>query len=170
MNSFELLKKKLSDLAIHVNYYEHMPIFTAEEGIKQTAHIPGIAAKNLFLRDKKNQFWLVVMPYYVKLNIRKLAIAIGTAELQFAKPEQLLHHLGITPGSVTPLALINDLKHEVQVIVDETLMTTNLIQIHPLRNDMTVTMQPQELIKFIESCSNQYRILNLDAMQIGTIC
>ena len=165
MNSFELLKKKLSDLAIHVDYYEHMPIFTAQEGIKYTAHIPGIAAKNLFLSDKVGQLWLVVMPYYLKLNIRKLANHLDASELQFAKPEQLLQYLGITPGSVTPLALINDLNHEVKVILDETLMATNLIQIHPLRNDMTVTIKPHDLLKFIESCSNQYKILNFDSMQ-----
>lgn len=163
MTSFELLKKKLNDLAITVDYYEHMPIFTAQDGIKYTAHIPGLAAKNLFLCDKTNQFWLVVMPYHLKLNIRKLATLIEAPELQFAKPEQLLQYLGITPGSVTPLALINDLKHEVQIILDETLMAEGLIQIHPLRNDMTVTIKPNDLIKFIESCSNQYKIMNLES-------
>src|SRR5206468_932378 len=96
MNSFELLKKKLNDLAITADYYEHVPIFTAEEGIKHTSNIPGVAAKNLFLRDKNNQFWLVVMPHYVKLNIKKLATLINAPELKFAKPEQLLHYLGIT--------------------------------------------------------------------------
>lgn len=165
MNSFELLKKKLGDLAITVDYYEHMPIFTAQDGIKYTAHIPGLAAKNLFLSDKTNQFWLVVMPYHLKLNIRKLATLIGASELQFAKPEQLLQYLGITPGSVTPLALINNLNNEVQVILDETLMAADLIQIHPLRNDMTVTMKPHDLLRFIESCGNQYSIVNLDSIQ-----
>lgn len=165
MNSFELLKKRLNDLAIDVDYYEHIPIFTSEEGIKYTSHIPGVAAKNLFLRDKKNQFWLVIMPYYVKLNIRKLAAIIEVSELRFAKPEQLLVCLGIAPGSVTPLALINDLKCKIQVIFDKILMDTGLIQIHPLRNDMTVTIKPQELIKFIESCGNKYRILNFNSIQ-----
>ncbi len=165
MNSFELLKKKLNDLAINANYYEHRPIFTAEEGIKYTAHIPGIGVKNLFLRDKNNQFWLVVMPYHLKLNTRKLAPHIGTTELQFAKPEQLLEQLGITPGSVTPLALINDSNHDVQVILDETCMSADLIQIHPLRNDMTITIKPQDLLQFIESCGNEYRIVNLDLLQ-----
>jgi Ala-tRNA(Pro) deacylase len=161
MNSLEPLKKKLNDLAINVDYYDHMPVFTAEEGIKYTAHIPGVAAKNLFLYDKTGQFWLIVMPYYIKLNIRKLAALIGAAELRFAKPEQLLQYLGITPGSVTPLALINNLNHDVKVILDETLINAELIQIHPLRNDMTITIKPQDLLKFIESCGNQYKIFNL---------
>jgi Ala-tRNA(Pro) deacylase len=165
MDSFDLLKKRLDDLAINVTYYEHEPIFTSEEGIKYTAHIPGIAAKNLFLRDKNNQFWLVVMPHYLKLNIKKLAQILGITELKFAKSEQLLQYLGITPGSVTPLALINDAKHEVHVILDENLMATSLIQVHPLRNDMTVTVQPQKLLKFIESCGNRYKILNLDSIK-----
>jgi Ala-tRNA(Pro) deacylase len=165
MNSIELLKERLATLGVSVDYYEHKPIFTFEEGIKYTAHIPGIAAKNLFLRDKKNQLWLVVMPYYFKLNIRKLATLIETSELQFAKPEQLLEFLDITPGSVTPLALINDKSNEVKVILDKTLMAAELIQIHPLRNDMTVTVKPQDLMKFIESCRNQYRVINLEEMQ-----
>lgn len=161
MNSFELLKKRLSDLAIHVDYYEHKPVFTAQEGIQYTSHIPGLAAKNLFLRDEKNQFWLVVMPYHLKLPVRKLASFIHAPELQFAKPEHLLDYLGITPGSVTPLAIINDARHEVRLILDETLMASPLIQIHPLRNDMTITIKPQDLLKFIESCTNDYRIINL---------
>jgi Ala-tRNA(Pro) deacylase len=164
MNSLDLLKKKFADLAISVGYYEHAPIFTAQDGIKHTANIPGLAAKNLFLCDKTNKFWLVVMPYYLKLNVRKLAAFIGASELQFAKPEQLLQHLGITPGSVTPLALINDLKNEVIVIVDETFLVKDLIQIHPLRNDMTVTIQPQDLLKFIKSCGNQLKIVNLESL------
>ncbi len=165
MNSLELLKKKFADLAITVNYYEHAPIFTAEDGIKHTATIPGLAAKNLFLCDKTNKLWLVVMPYYLKLNARKLAALSGASELQFAKPEQLQQYLGITPGSVTPLALINDLKHEVTVILDETLLAKDLIQIHPLRNDMSVTIRPQDLLKFIESCGNHFKIVNLESLQ-----
>lgn len=165
MNSFELLKKKLNDLAINVEYYEHKPIFTAQEGVEHIAHIPGIGVKNLFLRDKTDRFWLVVMLYHVRLNIKKLGILLGASELQFAKPEELLQCLGITPGSVTPLALINDSRHAVQVILDEACMARDLIQIHPLRNDMTVTIKPQDLLKFIESCGNQYKIVNLDLLQ-----
>lgn len=156
MHSFELLKKKLSDLAINVKWYEHQPIFTAEEGIKYTSHIPGVGVKNLFLRDKNNQFWLVVMPFHLKLNTRRLAVNLGVSDLQFAKPEQLMQYLGITPGSVTPLALINDTTHAVQVILDQSCMSAELIQIHPLRNDMTVTITPQDLLRFIESCGNKY--------------
>ncbi len=162
MHSFEDLKKKLDDLGIAVHYYEHMPIFTAEDGIKYAAGIPGLAAKNLFLRDKENQFWLVVIPYYKKLNIKKLAALIEASELQFAKPEQLLQYLQITPGSVTPLALINDAHHDVRVILDEELMALPLIQIHPLRNDMTVTITPKDLLKFISACGNKYTCINLE--------
>lgn len=84
--------------------------------------------------------------------------------MQFAKPEHLLHYLGITPGSVTPLALMHDQKHEVQVILDEALMACPLIQIHPLRNDMSVTIKPHDLVRFIESCGNHYKIISLDSI------
>ncbi len=162
MNSLELLKNKLMDLNISVEYYEHPAVFTAQEAIEQTSHIPGIGAKNLFLRDKAGQFWLVVVPHHMRLKIRKLASILGVSDLQFAKPEQLEQHLAITPGSVTPLALINDKDHIVKVVLDESLMSGNLIQVHPLRNDMTVTIKPIDLSKFVESCGNEYTVLNLD--------
>lgn len=158
MNSLEQLKKNLNDWAIVVDYYEHEPIFTAEQGMQHTAHIPGLAAKNLFLYDKNNQFWLVVVPYNIKLSVRKLAALIGAPELRFASPEQLVHYLGVTPGSVTPLAVMNDVQHEVRIVLDTALMAVHLIQIHPLRNDMTITITPQDLLKFVQMCGNQYSI------------
>ena len=72
------------------------------------AHIPGCHIKNLFLKDKREQLWLVVCPEDRPVDLKTLPALIGSARLSFARPEILREVLGVEPGSVTPFGLIND--------------------------------------------------------------
>jgi len=144
---------RLDALGIAHATVEHPPMFTVEEGRDWHHKIPGMGCKNLFLKDKKGQLWLVVMPGAKRAHLARLEKAIGAARLSFGKPELLLKVLGITPGSVTPFALMNDHSRRVTVVLDKDMMEAPLLNFHPLRNDASTSLSSADLLKFIKSLS-----------------
>src|ERR1700689_2933720 len=111
----------LDGLGVEHSTITHPPIFTVEEGREWHDKIPGLHGKNLFLKDKKDRIWLVVMPGDKRADLNRLEKRVHAARLSFGKPELLLEVLGLTPGSVTPFGLINDGTRRVTVVVDEDL-------------------------------------------------
>jgi Ala-tRNA(Pro) deacylase len=106
-------------LGIDHSTMSHPPIFTIEEGQEWHDKISGLHCKNLFLKDKKDKIWLAVMPGDKRADLNRLEKRVHAARLSFGKPELLKEVLGLTPGSVTPFGLINDLRRRVTVIADE---------------------------------------------------
>jgi Ala-tRNA(Pro) deacylase len=129
----------------------HPPIFTVEEGRDWHDKIPGLHCKNLFIKDKKDKLWLVVMPGDKRANLGNLEKRLGAARFSFGKPELLMEVLGITPGSVTPFALMNDTQKRVTVILDKDLVASELVNFHPLYNAASTTIRSIDLIKFIKT-------------------
>lgn len=135
-------------LGIRAVTHHHEPAFTVEEGHRVWGAIPGVHCKNLFLKDGKGQLWLVVAPAERRVDLKSLPARIGSARLSFGSAPLLTEVLGIEPGSVTPFAVINDTDHRVRVVLDSWMMDQELINYHPLRNHMTTTVTPAELIRF----------------------
>jgi Ala-tRNA(Pro) deacylase len=129
----------------------HRPLFTVEDGRDLHDSIPGLHCKNLFLKDKKERLWLVVMPGDKRADLAKLEKRIGAARCSFGKPDLLLEVLGITPGAVTPFALINDKDRRVTVVLDTDMMKSEFVNFHPLRNDASTTLKTADLLKFIKA-------------------
>ena len=130
--------------------HSHPPVFTVEEAQKYCGDLPGAHSKNLFLKDKKKQLWLVVTLDQRKVDIKELQKMIGSARLSFGKSDLLQEVLGVIPGSVSPFALINDRDCSVNVILDAGMMQAKLINFHPLRNDMTTSITPDDLRRFVK--------------------
>jgi Ala-tRNA(Pro) deacylase len=128
---------------------EHRPLFTVEDGRDLHHAIPGLHCKNLFLKDKKDGVWLVVMPGDKRANLRQLEKRLGAARLSFGNPELLLEVLGVTPGAVTPFALMNDTARRVRVVLDADMMKSEIVNFHPLRNDASTTLSSADLLMFI---------------------
>lgn len=143
----------LDTLQIQHQTIEHPPVFTVEEGRDLHSKIPGMPCKNLFLKDKKDKLWLVVMPGLKRAHLAALERAIGSARLSFGRPELLQEVLDITPGSVTPFALMNDTSRRVTVVLDSDMMKSGLVNFHPLRNTASTVLETADLLKFIKSLS-----------------
>lgn len=150
----------LDQLGIAHSTVEHPPIFTAEEGFAWDDKIPGLGCKNLFLKDKRDKIWLAVMPANKRADINSLEKRIGSARLSFGKPELLMEVLGITPGSVTPFALMNDTERRVTVVLDEDMMASQEVNYHPLRNTASTTLKTTDLLLFINKLGYEPRIAN----------
>jgi Ala-tRNA(Pro) deacylase len=155
------LVKRLQELGIAHQTHEHPAVFTVEEAQRHCGHLPGAHCKNLFLKDKKGQLWLVVTLDGREVNIKALQKAMGAARLSFGKAELLMEVLGVIPGAVTPFGLINDSEQRVQVILDVEMMAADLLNYHPLRNDATTAIAPADLRRFISACGHSARDLEI---------
>lgn len=141
--------------------YEHPAVFTCEEAEKLCPEMPGESIKNLFLRDDKGKrHFLVVVGKDKIVDLKKLQGILGVSRLSFGSPERLEKYLGVTPGSVTILALINDPDHSVELIIDAEL-EGKVLQCHPLINTATLVIQPTDLKNFLASTGHKVDYLAL---------
>jgi len=152
----------LDRLGIAHRTVEHPPVFTVEEAKALRGTLPGGHVKNLFLRNKKGDaMWLVVAEEDRPLDLKAVGAAIGCGRPSFGSPERLMAHLGVVPGAVTPLGLINDRDHLVQPVIDQGLLDHPLVNVHPLRNDRTTAMASRDLVRFVEACGHRPTIMAL---------
>jgi Ala-tRNA(Pro) deacylase len=144
----------------HITYqlYNHIPLFTCEQALEvvKELDIPGMGVKNLFLKDDKRNLYLIVAAYDTRVDLKITGKTLEAKGLRFADAVLLMNNLGVEPGSVTPLALINDKEQAVQVILDAELLKQKQIQVHPLKNDTTVVITPTDLITFLRLINRSY--------------
>ncbi len=157
----EQLLQHLNGLGIAFSVTEHAAVFTVDEARTLRGEIPGGHCKNLFLKDKKGQLWLVVCLEDAQIDLKALPDRIGASRISFGKAELLMEVLGVEPGSVTPFALINDKEKTVSVVLDANMMEFEKVSYHPLINTATVTLSPVDLLRFIESCGHAPQITHL---------
>jgi Ala-tRNA(Pro) deacylase len=136
-------------LGIDVPCYEHPPLRTVEDAHVYWDPLPGTQVKNLFLRDAGKQLWLVVVPGDPRMDTKALAALIGSKRLSFGTAELLREVLGVEPGAVTPLAVMNDTARRVRTVLHARLMKAELLLVHPLVNTATVQVPPAELVRFM---------------------
>lgn len=163
----EQLLDRLDELGIVHETFEHPPVLTVEEARQHTAHLPGGHCKSLFLKDKKGGLWLLVCLDHRRLDMGRLAKAIGSPRLSFGRAELLQTTLGVAPGSVTPLAPINDRERRVRPLLDQAMLTHERLNYHPLTNRATTTIAASDLLRFLAACGHEPRIIDLDATGVA---
>ncbi|MCW6530035.1 prolyl-tRNA synthetase associated domain-containing protein [Sphingomonas sp. MMSM20] len=136
--SEEALRLAFADRGLGWDVLEHQAVFTVEESLAIHAAMPGAHTKNLFLKDSGGAFWLVTVDHAKSVDLKALAGVIGAKKLSFGKAEDMQALLGVAPGSVTPLAAINDREARVRVVIDTDLAEAAQVNVHPLRNTATV--------------------------------
>ena len=138
-------------LGIHVDVVEHPPVYTVEQSKALRGELPGAHLKNLLLRNKKNQLWLLCALEDTPVDIKSLGERIGSGRLSFANPAQMMETLGVGPGAVTPFGIINDSNGQVIVVLEERVVECELLNFHPLRNDATATIARNDFLRFLEA-------------------
>ncbi|MGE5739324.1 MAG: prolyl-tRNA synthetase associated domain-containing protein [Betaproteobacteria bacterium] len=142
--------------------YEHPPVMTVEESERLVPQLPGAKTKNLFLRNRKgDRHLLVTVPHDVAVDLAALGGQIGAGRLGFASADRLLKHLGITPGSVSLLALVNDASHAVEFVIDRRLWEADAVHAHPLVNSATMVLPHRELERFLAATGHDVRIIDV---------
>jgi Ala-tRNA(Pro) deacylase len=127
----------LDSLGAETTTLDHPAVFRVGEGEEIKAQIPGAHTKNLFLKDAKDQLWLISAADRTAIDLKRLHHVIGSARLSFGNAELMEQTLGVTPGSVTAFALINDGRHRVRFVLDRVLAEAERVNFHPLTNTAT---------------------------------
>lgn len=154
----------LADLGIDVTTKRHAPLFTVADSQSLRGVIDGGHTKNLFLKDKKDRFFLVTVGEDAVVDLKQIHHLIGaSSRVSFGKPEMLMEFLGVAPGSVSVFGLINDTAQQVTVILDAGLMEHATINAHPLTNEATTSIAAPDLLAFIKATGHEPQILKVAA-------
>jgi len=152
----------LAHHGIRLQRFAHPPVMTVEESERLVPRLPGAKTKNLFLRDKKGaRHFLVTVPHDLAVDLIALGAQLGVGRLGFASAERLMTHIGITPGSVSLLALVNDTAHAVEFVIDRRLWDADAVHAHPLVNDTTMVIPHAELERFLAATGHSVRIIEV---------
>ena len=158
----EQLLSFLDSLGIDVKTVTHPPLFTVTDSQSLRGELQGGHTKNLFLKDKKDNYFLLTVDENAVVDLKTIHHLIGAAsKVSFGKPEALLELLGVTAGAVSALGPINDTDGKVKVFLDETLMQNTFINCHPLINTATTTIANTDLIKFLKATGHKPTVLKL---------
>ena len=157
------LFERLARLGIPSETIEHPPVFTVEQARRLRGPVDGAHVKNLFLRNKRGEHWLVTALADRTLDLKALSRRLGAGNLTFASPARLRRHLGVEPGSVTPLAALHDTAGAVRVCIDRSILQAVRVHCHPLTNDRTTALAPADLLRFLADTGHPAELIDLDA-------
>jgi Ala-tRNA(Pro) deacylase len=155
------LYRHLVAVGIGWKTYGHEPAFTVEQARDLRGTIAGGHTKNLFLKDRKDGLWLIVLREDLRVDLNALARQLDSPRFSFGSGELLAATLGVPPGAVTPFALLNDSARNVRLVLDEDLLKLNPLNFHPLRNDKTTAIAASDLVRFVGSCGHTAMVVRL---------
>ena len=140
---------------------EHKAVFNMEELSDIELPYPEWDAKNLFVRDdKKRNYYLITVKGNKRVDLKEFRRQHSLRALSFASPEDLSVIMGLTPGSVTPLGILNDSERRVHFYLDAE-FAGNKIGVHPNDNTATVWMQAEDLLRLIQEHGNEAEFTQL---------
>ncbi len=142
----------------------HAPVFKVEDGAGVKAAMPGGHSKNLFLKDARGQLWLISALAETVIDLKRTAGVIGAAKLSFGSADRLWEALGVRPGAVTALALVNDPERRVRFVIDAALMASEPLNFHPLSNDATTAIPRAGFVRFLAALGREPQVVDFAAM------
>ena len=159
----ETLLQQLDQLNLPYTVYEHEAVFTVEESQGINVDMPGYYCRNLFLRDKKKQNFLLCLCDETPVDLKKLPELLGSGRLSFGSADRLWEYLGVRPGSVCPFAAINDHEQNVTVFFDAAFHSADMLNFHPLINTRTIGIKPADLVTFMGHIDHEPQFVDLTA-------
>lgn len=154
---------RLDELGLTHKTVGHEALYTVEQSRALRGDLDGAHIKNLFLRDKKRRMWLVTVLENREMDLKALRHRIGAqGNLSFGNADLLMQHLGVIPGAVTPFSVINDRNGAVTMVLDKALTEFDPVNAHPLRNDRTTAISPDDLVAFLQAENHAPLVLNFD--------
>tara|TARA_Y100000590_G_scaffold219072_1_gene248170 strand:+ start:386 stop:904 length:519 start_codon:yes stop_codon:yes gene_type:complete len=145
---------------IKFDLYEHPPLHTVEESKKMRGKIQGAHTKNLFLKNKKNQFFLFSCIESTEVDLKELKKNLCLGNISFAKDKYLDEILNVKPGSVTPFGLLNDKMNIINFFLDAKILNHETVNFHPLTNTSTINIKTQDFLSFMKNNNKKIKILN----------
>jgi Ala-tRNA(Pro) deacylase len=163
MTESDALLAYLEENGIEARTFDHPAVHTVEESKALRGDIKGLHTKNLFLRDGKKNFYLFVTDEDATINLKQLSRKMGAkGGLSFGSSDALLELLGIRPGAVSVLAVVNDQQGRVKLVLDKKLETTTTINCHPLSNERTTSLSQEAFAKFLTTTGREAVYVDLE--------
>lgn len=145
---------------------DHVAVFRVGEGEGIKDDIPGAHTKNLFLKDAKGRLWLVSAQDDTAIDLKRLHTVIGSARLSFGSAELMEAALGVTPGSVTAFALLNDDARQVTFVLDHRLAEAGRVNFHPMTNTATTGVSKEGFRQFLAALGIEPIVVDFAAMSV----
>lgn len=147
--------EKLDELGIKYAKVEHEAVYTCEQAEFVKKLVKGQGCKNLFLKNKKKEYFLYTLPDEQRADLKTLGKENHLGNLSFANENDLWDILELKTGSVTPLGIINDTENIVTVLLDKKLQGQKVL-VHPNRNTATISLDFDELLRFVEHQNHKF--------------
>ena len=142
--------------------HNHEALFTVDDSQNKRGNIYGAHSKNLFLKNKKKNFYLFSCLEKTKIELKKISTNLSLGNISFAKEEYLKKYLGVIPGSVTPFGLLNDKDCEVKFFFDKGFLSQETVNFHPLVNTATISLKTQDFINFLVENNKKVNIFDFN--------
>jgi Ala-tRNA(Pro) deacylase len=156
------LLDKLDEIKITHTLHRHKPLHTVEDSIQNRGQIDGAHSKNLFLKNKKRQFFLFSCVEDTKIELKKLSKSLGLGNISFAKEDDLYNLLGVLPGSVTPFGLLNDVGCKVTFYLDSKFLLYKTVNFHPLTNGETLNLSLNNFLIFLAKNNKKVNVFDFN--------
>ena len=145
---------------------DHPAVYRVGEGDDFKASLPGAHSKNLFLKDAKGQIWLISARDTTQIDLKRLPAVIGSGRLSFGSGELMQAVLGVTPGSVTAFALVNDTERQARFVLDAALSNAETVNFHPLENTATTALSQAAFRRFFAAIGVAPMVVDFEAMAV----
>ena len=144
--------------------HDHPAVFRVEEGLDLKANLPGVHTKNLFLKDKKGRLWLISAAQDTVIDLKRAHRTLGSDRLSFGNEALMWETLGVRPGSVTALGLINDVERRVTFVLDQRLWEADVVNFHPLTNTATTALDQAAFRRVLALLDRAPLVVDFDAL------
>lgn len=145
--------------------HTHPPLHTVEESRALRGSMPGGHCKNLFLKERKGGLWLAVCLEDRQIRTKHLEKAVGAKRFSFGSGDLLWEVLGVRPGAVTPFALMNDNPPSVRLILDQQMLSHDILNYHPLHNEATIAVSQDHLLAFFTATGHEPVVVDFDLLE-----
>ena len=153
----------MADHGVDQTTHDHPAVFTVDEGHEIKAAMPGAHTKNLFLKDKKGRLWLISAEQKTVIDLKAAPRTIGSDRVSFGNETLMYETLGVRPGSVTALGLINDTRHQVRFVIDRRLWDADIVNFHPLTNTATTALTQAAFRRFLAEIGREPVVIDFGA-------
>lgn len=157
----------LADNGVDHVTHDHPAVFRVEEGLDLKADLPGAHTKNLFLKDHKGRLWLISARQDTVIDLKRAAGAMGSGRLSFGNETLMWETLGVRPGSVTALGLINDTDRRVTFVLDRRLWDADIVNVHPLTNTATTALDQSAFRRVLALLGREPIVVDFEALTLG---
>lgn len=161
MSAEDRLYADLKAAGIAYRVHEHQAVFTVEESAAIKTRIDCLHTKNLFLKDAGGAFFLLTVPAEARIDLKRVHPLLPSRRLSFGKPDAMERLIGVTPGSVTPLAMLNAAPGAITLVLDEALAVDEPVGVHPLRNTATLTLAGTDILAAARRWGHEPRVVDL---------